>query len=157
MSFCHWSFSHTFCHCNTKNIFCTRPLATPLDCTGQRKHQDGGKENGGSPCNLKMKSFAAIVLQNSHNFCECERRTVLEWKVWSVRLACFTLEDHAYSGCFRSIAKRFLIPLGNTKRELGNAWCGGEHLLSNWKLNRRKLNCERSVAHALYFVFNENI
>ena len=25
------------------------------------KNQDGGKQNGGSPCNLKMTSFAEIV------------------------------------------------------------------------------------------------
>ena len=42
------------------------------------------------------------------------------------------------------IAKKVLIPLGNTKRELGNAWRGGEHLLSSWMLNWRKLSCERS-------------
>ena len=43
---------------------CTRPqsaAAMPLDCTGQQKHQDGGKQNGESLCNLKMLSFAKIV------------------------------------------------------------------------------------------------
>ena len=40
---------------------CTRPLARPLYYIGQRKHQDGGKQNGGSPCNLKMTRFAEIV------------------------------------------------------------------------------------------------
>ena len=35
--------------------------ATPLGGIGQRKKQDGGKQNGGSPCNLKTTSFAEIV------------------------------------------------------------------------------------------------
>ena len=46
--------------------FCTQPLATPLDCTGQQKHQDGGKQNGKSPCNLKMISFAEIIWVGDH-------------------------------------------------------------------------------------------
>jgi len=32
----------------------------PLD-TGQQKTEDGGKQNGGSQCNLKMTSFEEIV------------------------------------------------------------------------------------------------
>ena len=35
--------------------------AMPPVGTGQRKTQDGGKQNGGSPCNLKMTSFEEIV------------------------------------------------------------------------------------------------
>ena len=38
-----------------------QPRAMPLDCTGQQKHQEGGKQNGGSPCNLKMTSFVEII------------------------------------------------------------------------------------------------
>ena len=38
------------------------PIEKPaLDCTGQRKHQDGGKQIGGSPCNLKMTNSAEII------------------------------------------------------------------------------------------------
>ena len=35
--------------------------AMPPVGIGQRKTQDGGKQNGGSPCNLKMTSFEEIV------------------------------------------------------------------------------------------------
>lgn len=44
------------------------------------------------------------------------------------------------------IAKKFLIPLGNTTRNLRNEVCEGAHLLSSWilLLNQRKLKCERS-------------
>ena len=39
----------------------SRLVATPLDGTGQREIQDGGKQNGGSSCYLKVTSFAEIV------------------------------------------------------------------------------------------------
>ena len=47
-------------------LICTRPRAMPLDCTGQRKHQDGRKQDGESPCNLKLTSFAEIIRVGDH-------------------------------------------------------------------------------------------
>jgi len=35
--------------------------ACRVSSNGQRKTQDGGKQNGGSPCNLKITSFEEIV------------------------------------------------------------------------------------------------
>ena len=38
-----------------------RVLLSRSKVTGQREIQDGTKQNGGSPCYLKMKSFVEIV------------------------------------------------------------------------------------------------